>query len=145
MFHLLRTCFLCHGKEPSIEFTYDLIISLTSTTVLVGRDLLTFTKSLRGPDLPPLGTTRLYFPSFNFPVLSYKSTNPPGQYLDGCSDYHLRRVYSTLNLSHKDPPTWWQNSKGVFYNSTCPWETIIEYYLLLGYALSRVGTQQPQL
>ena len=80
MFPLLRTWFYCHGKEPSIEFTYDLILSLTSIAVLVKRDPLKFGKPLRRPDLSPLGTMRLHSPSFNFQVLSYKSTNPPGQY-----------------------------------------------------------------
>ena len=68
MFPLLCTWFHCHVKEPPIEFTYVLIISLTST----------FGKWLRRPAFPPLGTIRLYSPSFNFPVLLYELADLPG-------------------------------------------------------------------
>ena len=63
-----------------MEFTNILIISLTSTAILNMQDPLTFGKSFRRPALSPLGTIRRHSPSFNFPVLSYESTNPQGQY-----------------------------------------------------------------
>ena len=66
MFPLLGTWFHCHGNEPSMELTYDLIISVTSTAVLVGQDPLTFGKLLRRPDLQPLNTICLHSPFFNF-------------------------------------------------------------------------------
>lgn len=78
MFPLLCTWFHCHVKEPPIEFTYVLIVSLTSTAVLGGRDPLTFGKWLRRPAFPPFGTIRLYSPSFNFPVLLYELADLPG-------------------------------------------------------------------
>ena len=78
-FPLLCTWFRCHSKEPSMEFTYILIISLTSTAVLVELDPLTFRKSLRRLALPLVVTICPHSPSFNFPVLSYESVNPAGQ------------------------------------------------------------------
>ena len=80
---MFQICFLyfehgfhCHGKESSMEFTYILIISLTSTAVLVGRDPLTFGKSLSSSTIRH---NPLPFPSFQLSITAIQ-INKSGLY-----------------------------------------------------------------
>ena len=156
MFPLLHTCFHCHGRELSMEFEYVLIISLTFTAVLVGRDLLTISKSLKRPAPPPLDTIRFHSPFWAFQFCHANQQIRQGQYPALFAwRKKLCRMTAALTIFCVESTVLWiglmkilQHTDKIpkaFSITTFPWETIIEYYLLLWFSLARVGMQQPRL